>query len=242
MIKFIILITRIVITAAIALVFASCNFHSIKGSGNVTTETRSIGGDFKSIDANRGLEVELIQSAERGVTVIADDNLHGHIKTKVENGVLVITSDISNFRGAASKKVVVRMPVIENIQVSGGVTFEGKNTIRGKEIRVQSSSGSEINIDLEYDSADLQASSGSNITVKGKALKLETESSSGSDIDAQDLLANDIKARASSGSSIDVHPLASLDAKASSGASVDYSGHPGVLHKKASSGGSVDFK
>ena len=242
MIKFIVFLTKIVLTAAISLVFASCNGHVIKGSGNVTTETRNVGGDFKSIDANKGLDVELIQSAERSVTVIADDNLQKHIKTRVENGVLIITSDINNYRNVSSKKIVVRMPEVERLEVSSAARLISMNTIRGKDIKVKSSSGSEIEMDLEFDNTSLEASSGSSISVKGKALKLDTESSSGSEIDADDLLANDVKARASSGSSIDVHPLVSLDAKASSGASVDYAGRPGVVHKTGNSGGSVDAK
>lgn len=198
MIKFIVLLTKLIITAAISLIFASCQFKGIKGSGNVTTETRNIGGDFTSVDANKGLEVELIQSKEKSVTVVADDNLQKHIKTKVDNGVLIITSDYSSYYNVKSKKVIVRMGKIENIQTSSGASLTSSNILKGDDISVKSSSGSEIDVSIESDRAVCESSSGSSIIIKGKAITLKLESSSGSEIDANKLLSNDINAKASS--------------------------------------------
>jgi len=95
-------------------------------------------------------------------------------------------------------------------------------------------------LSLEFDAIYCKASSGSSINIDGKALKLETYSSSGSDIDANELLVNDVIAKASSGGSINVHPIVSLEAKASSGGSVNYNIMPKSIEKSTSSGGSVE--
>lgn len=57
MIKIITKITKFIVAALLALFFSSCNhsFHignGIKGNGNLTTETRNVNEDFKSIEVS----------------------------------------------------------------------------------------------------------------------------------------------------------------------------------------------
>lgn len=227
------------VALSLTIAMASCQFNGIKGSGNVTTENRNISGDFKSIKAENGLDVVLEQSPSTSVTVIADDNVQQHILTIVENGVLKITSDVHSYLNVESKKIVVKMPEIESVQVSSGTSFNSKNTIKSNVIKLKSSSGSSLNIAIEVDKATCESSSGSSITVHGKAIELETASSSGSNIEAEKLLSNNITSSASSGSTTDVYPLVSLNADASSGGNINYHNVPKNINKKSSSGGSI---
>jgi len=243
MFKFIAIITKIVVTGVITLLFASCqshSFQSITGSGNVTTENRTVNGNFKGIEAEKGLDVVIEQSNKLSVTVIADDNLQKHINTKVTNGVLSITSDYGNFINVKSKKIVVQMPTIESIDMSSSANLTSRNTLKGEYISVHSSSGANIKLSIEAEKASSEASSGSEITLTGKAIALETNSSSGSSINAEKLLSNTIIATASSGSSIDVYPLVSLKANASSGANINYHNNAKTINKESSSGGSIN--
>jgi hypothetical protein len=226
-------------TTLICLFFASCQFQGIKGSGNSTTENRSVDSNFKSIEAGKGIDVIIEQNNEVLVTVIADDNIQKHIVTKVENGVLIITSDTNNFYNVKSKKVVVKMPIIEGIQVISGASVQSRNIIKSNSLSINSSSGSKIEITIEAEKTFCESSSGSQVIVKGKAIELETSASSGSSIDAKELLSNDVMAEASSGSSITVYPLRSLKAEAASGANIIYYNTPRNLDKKISSGGNI---
>lgn len=243
MIKIIISLTKIVIAAMLALLITSCQYSfdfgpGIKGTGNVTTQERYSTTEFSSIEASRGLEVEVEQSNSRSITVIADKNLLDHITTEVSNGVLKITSD-ENIKRAESKKIIVQMPVIHGLKTSSGASLASKNILKSDVLQLQSSSGSEIIIAVEADHLVCKSSSGSSITLNGKALRLETTSSSGSEIDAKKLLSNQVKSQTSSGSSTHVNPLVSLTAKASSGSSIDYQGNPKTITKEVSSGASV---
>jgi len=222
------------------LFLTSCQFNGIKGSGNVTTENRTVTDSFNSIKAERGLDVVLEQSTETSITVIADDNLHSHIKTTVNNGVLKITADVNNFINVDSKKIVVKMPNIESIQVSSGASFSAKKTIKSNTIALKTSSGASLNIVIESEKATSESSSGSTMRISGKAISHETAASSGSNINAEKLLSNDIIASASSGSVIHVYPLVSLNAVASSGGNISYHNVPKNLNKKSSSGGSIN--
>jgi hypothetical protein len=240
MIKFIILCTKAIIVAIVALLFSSCNqvFNGIKGNGNVQTEERKITEKFTKISVSRGLDVIVEQSDVVFVEVEADENLLKHITTKVVNGTLEISSD-ENIYNAEVETVRVKMPILESVETTSGSTLNGKGALTGLDLAVKASSGSEIELTAEYDNISSESTSGSNITLSGKALKFRAASSSGSEIDADGLLANDVNAQATSGSSVEAHPLVSLNAKASSGASVDYSGHPKTIEKEETSGGSV---
>ena len=243
MVKIITMITKFIIVTLTALLFASCNFSanmkSIRGNGHVTTEKRIVQGDFKSVEVSNAIDLVIEQSDKTEITVEADDNLQKEISTKVENGVLIISCDYNSFINIKSKKVTVKMPLIDKLEASSSSTIKSINTLKGENISVEASSAGSISVNLEADSVICEASSGSTITVSGKALKLETTSSSGSEIDAKGLLANDIIANSSSGSSISVHPLVSLNAKASSGSDINYDVVPKKISIEESSGSSI---
>jgi hypothetical protein len=244
MIKIITIITKFIVATLIALLFSSCNpsFHfgnEIKGSGNITTETRTVNQDFKSIEVSYGIKVNVEQSDTKGITVEADDNLQKHIITKIENGVLIIESD-KNYNSTETPVVNVKMAVINGLSASSGSEITSSNVLTTENIDVKSSSGSQINIDVEADAISLESTSGSSIDASGKALKLETSSSSGSEINAENLMANEVVSQTSSGSSTVVCPIVKLDAKASSGSSISYNKIPKTISKEESSGGSVN--
>ena len=244
MIKIITIITKFIIAALMALLFSSCgnccNFsYGIKGSGNITSETRNANQDFKNIKVSQGIKVIVEQADNKSITVETDDNLQKHIITQIENGVLRIKSDES-YNSTETPIVYVKMPIINGLDSSSGSEITSSNVLITENIHVKSSSGSQININVEADAINIESTSGSSIEASGKALKLETSSSSGSKIDAENLMANEVISQTSSGSSTSVYPIVKLDAKASSGSSISFHKAPKTLIKKESSGGSVD--
>lgn len=244
MIKVITIITKFIIVTLIALLFGSCNYSvnlkSLTGSGHVTTEKRMVEGDFKSVQVSNAIDLVIEQSDKTEITVEADDNLQKDITTKVENGVLIIRCKYNSFFNVKSKKVTVKMPIIESLKASSASKITTSTILKGENITLNASSAADMDLNIEFDTIICDASSGSAINISGKALKLETSSSSGSDINAKDLLANEVIADASSGSSIKVHPIVSLHAEASSGGDINYNTHPKSIQKKSSSGGSIN--
>ncbi|HSD06310.1 head GIN domain-containing protein [Flavobacterium sp.] len=242
MLKVITLITKFIVITLMALFFGSCNqnmLNSITGSGHVTTEKRTVTGDFKNVEVSNALDLVIEQSDKTEITVIADDNLQKEITTKIENGVLVISCNKGNFINVTSKKIIVKMPVIEGLEASSASTINCNNTLKGNSINLVSSSAGSIDATLEYENIQLNSSSASNQTIDGKAIRLETSSSSGSVLNAGELLVNEVIADASSGSSTTVSPIVSLKAEASSGGNISYNKTPKSIQKEENSGGSV---
>ncbi|MFV8270924.1 head GIN domain-containing protein [Flavobacterium sp. GT2N3] len=243
MLKIITLITKFILVALTALLFASCNhtlnLRSIEGSGNVTTEKRIVQGDFKSIEVSNAIDLVIEQSDVTEIVVEADDNLQKHILTKVENGTLIISCDKNSFINTKSKKVTVKMPVIDQLEANSSASITSINTIKGENITLNTSSAGTINLSLESDDITCDSSSGSSINISGMGLKMKANASSGSAIEAENLMANEVNAEASSGATIRTHPIVSLDAEASSGGSISYNKVPKSLRKESNSGGSI---
>ncbi|WP_289662868.1 head GIN domain-containing protein [Flavobacterium panacagri] len=241
MIKIIIHITKFVIATITALLFASCNFNmnAIEGSGNVTTEKRTVQGDFTNIKVSNAIDVVIEQSESKEIIVEADDNLQKEIVTKVENGTLIIECKYNSFRNIASKKVTVKMPIVDKIEASTASSVQSKNVIEGENIILETSSAASIQANIESDKISVDSSSGGSVAIEGKALSLSTSVSSGGSIDAGKLMANDIHAEASSGGTISIRPIVSLKAEASSGGNINYGGSPKTIEKSESSGGNV---
>ena len=243
MIKYSIISTKIFVAVFASLLFSACNANlnlgdGIDGNGNVTTKTRNVENNFSKIDVSRGLNVTIEQAATYFVEVEADENLQDHITTRVENGTLFITSD-ENIDEAKAKNIRVKLPTLTAVKSTSGSSIGSNGILKGTEILIETTSGSETKLTLEFDKISCEASSGSSLTINGKALRLKTDSSSGSSIEANGLLANDVVSESTSGSSTNVHPLVSLRAKASSGSSIDYNSSPKTVTKEESSGGSV---
>lgn len=243
MLKIITLITKFIVITVMALLFGSCNnlngLNSITGSGNVTTEKREIAGDFKNIEISNALELQIEQSDKIEVTVIADDNLQKEITTTVENGVLSISCNFGNLNNITSKKIIVKMPIIEGLEASSASTITSNSTLKGHSLNLSTSSAATIHATVEYETIQMSSSSASNQTIKGKAIHVETSASSGSVLNAGELLANEIVSDVSSGASTTVSPIVSLKAEASSGGSIAYNKMPKSIEKEEHSGGSV---
>jgi hypothetical protein len=243
MIKIITIITKFIVAALLALSLFSCGNSitigtGIKGSGNIVNETRTVTQDFKKIKVSKGIEVAVEQTANGSISVEADDNIIKHITTKVENNILIISSDES-YNSSKTPKVTVKMPFINGLSASSGSQITSSNVLKSEKMDVTSSSGSQIDIDTESDAISIESTSGSTVDARGKALKLETSASSGGEINAKDLMANEVISQASSGSSTSVYPILKLDAKANSGSSINYHKVPKTIVKNESSGGSV---
>ncbi|NHM06316.1 DUF2807 domain-containing protein [Flavobacterium sp. CYK-4] len=224
----------------LSLFFAACQFNGVEGSGKVVSEKRPVTADFKSVKVGNGLDVILEQSANPSITVNADDNLLQHIKTTIENGVLVISSDVNSYVNVASKEIIVKMPMVESIKVMEGSSFKSQNIIKANHLELKTKTGATTKISIECEKATVEATEAGSITIEGKAINLETAATTGSTIDAEKLLSNDIIASASTAGNITVNPLVSLSADATTGGSIHYINVPKNLNKKSTTGGSIN--
>ena len=210
----------------------------VKGNGNVQSVERDINGNFDAIEVSRGLDVYLTQGDAVSLKVQADENLHDIIMTEVENNVLKIYAE-DNITRSSAQKVILSFTEINRIASHSGSDVYGTNRFVLDDIELTSTSGSDMELDIEADVIECSANSGSDMRLSGKASKLYATATSGSDIKAGNLKVRISEVKANSGADITVHASEELIAKANSGGDVKYYGNPEKVTKRDGVSGSV---
>lgn len=210
------------------------------------TENRNV-GNFKAVKVSTGIDLYISMGTSEEVKIVADDEIIDELITEVKDGTLKIYMKQSNNwfnwnTGNQTRKAYVTVKELEAIEASSGSDVKSENTLKGEDLKVRASSGSDVEIDVYYKNVWLDTSSGSDAKISGKTKTFEAEASSGSDIKAHELESKICKVSVSSGSDATVNVTDELYAKASSGADVHYYGNPQVKDIDESSGGDVSRK
>lgn len=236
-------LAKIIAATLISLSLFSCNFDmnlnpGVKGNGDVKIKNRTMNQPFTTIKATEGLDVYLTQSDSESIRVEADENLQDIIVTEVIDGVLKIHTK-QNIGRCTSKKVMVSFRDISSIISTSGSDVYSTNTITSENLNLESTSGSDMKLDVNTTTLNCKSTSGSDLKLSGKTIKLIAEATSGSDIKAENLIAESSEVRATSGAGITVNTTKELTANATSGADIKYLGNPEVVNKNNSSSGSI---
>jgi hypothetical protein len=209
----------------------------ITGSMNVVTEKREI-GSFNSIEASRGIHIELRQGNATGLTIEADDNLVELIVTEVVDGELRIRLKES-VRQHKALHVKVDFVSLEALSGSSGARFTSPTGIVGPALLLDLSAGASVELSLDVEKLTVDASSGAHINLSGRVRELFLDSSSGALVNARELKADNATVDASSAAINHVFATYKMSIDASSSAKVNYYGKPATLSKSASSGGTI---
>ncbi len=137
----------IVIFTALVLL-SGCGFGIVRGSGNVTSETRSVSGFDKVTLAGMG-ELTITQGETEALEIEAEDNLLPYIESKVRGDTLEI-----GFKSGELKSFVPTEPIKYHLTVKDirAVTLSGSGDIRSEKI--------------EADTLDLMLSGSGNIAIE----------------------------------------------------------------------------
>ncbi|RKE92258.1 head GIN domain-containing protein [Ichthyenterobacterium magnum] len=234
-------LTKLIVATVISLLLFSCNFDfnfGVKGNGNVKTIERTLEGNFSQIEVSRGIDVYLTQSDTQSLEVQADENLHEIIITEIENDVLKIYAE-DNISYASARKVMLSFKNVTHITSTSGSDVYSTNTIVADKLTLNTTSGSDMELDINTNIVDCKSTSGSDLKLSGKTNTIFAEATSGSDLKAGNLKANICNASATSGADITVNTKEKLHARASSGGDIRYYGNPTSVSKKDSSSGTI---
>jgi hypothetical protein len=194
----------LVISILLAATLSSCgilnlmpNNESITPSANRITEKRDVSG-FAGIDMRAFGKVTIRQGDHESLVLEGSDNLLPLVKTKVENGVLVIeikeNINVETLKKDNILSFAITVKDLNNITVSGlgEVDMEALNT---KDLQLTMSGAGFISFGkLTADHIRVNVSGLGNINVSGTARLADVEISGAGEVNAADLKCQSIHA------------------------------------------------
>ncbi len=230
-------ITAFVVTILVIIFAASCNFRTIKGSGNVSSEVRHVSG-FSGVDVSSALEVVYTEGPEYRLEVVADDNLISYIKTEVHGNKLRIgVREGKSFKKVTKTEVHITAPSLTDIELSGASRFEAVNTIHGTNLKTRLSGASSVVCSVELSSLQGDLSGASTLTVAGGTTNANLSASGASSYKTGGLTTEKAIIDFSGASTGEIKVLSTLVANLSGASRLHYSGNPSVSSN--TSGGST---
>jgi hypothetical protein len=186
-----------------------------RGSGVQLTQTREV-AEFTRVELESWAEVRITIAPERAVKVTADDNLIDAVRTRVENGRLVIDHKPGSYNHRVKVVVEVATPVLHAVELEGS----GDMIVRG------------------LDAANFEATlagSGS-ITASGKCDSLKAVVAGSGDIRMFEVVARNAAASIAGSGKAQVHAHDRLSAEISGSGDIRYRGKPSVVSTISGSG------
>lgn len=209
-------------------------------------EKRSVSG-FHTIKVENGIDLYLSQGATDAVAVsAAKPEYRDRIKTTVENGVLRIWFDNSNFHfnwRSRQARAYVSAKMLRELSASGGSdVYIQEGGLKAGNFKMSLSGGSDFQGSIQCENLEIDASGASDTRISGKVVNLKLSASGGSDFNGFDLIAENAFISASGGSDAEISVTRELGVEASGGSDVDYRGGAVIKYRSTSGGSSVSKK
>ena len=206
-------------------------------------QARNVKG-FHAIKVSNGIHLYLNQGNEEAVAVSAsEEKYRDHIITEVDNGVLKIYFDNSNWRFWDDDKRKLRAYVscksLDGLVASSGAQVDVDGSLTSPDLSMRLSSGANFSGAVAVSTLKVDQGSGAQANISGTASKLSVEASSGATCKAYDLQTDICDATTSSGASLRVTVNKELSASAHSGGQIYYKGSGLIRDISTSSGGEV---
>ncbi len=221
--------------AAICLVLSACG-ETIKGNGNVTTQSRDV-SDFHSVEASGFFEIELMEGTE-GVEIVTDENLHEHIEVEVKNGSLRI---YTNDKMLDAKELLVKVSFeqLNSVDIAGAAQITCKSPIQGESFELEVAGAAEAELDVDVKNLSLDLAGGSEVEVVGNATMADFDIAGAGEVRALDLQTQQCSIDISGAGEIEVSVAKALDVDITGAGEVRYKGNPDDIKKSITGAGEL---
>jgi len=208
------------------LVVAACNWSdtyggpTIKGSGNLKTETRPV-ERFTAISVSGAASLEIEQTGQESLTITVDDNLLSLYTSEVRDGTLHLgPANGQNVRGKGPH-FKVTVSELRKLKISGAGSV---NATR-----------------LDSDSLSISISGAADGNIAGRSNNLSISVSGAGSLNAVDLQAKRATVIVSGAGDVTVNANDELDARVSGAGNIWYVGSP-KLQSRVSGAGTIKQK
>lgn len=202
----------------------------IKGSGDIATEARDVGG-FDGISMSGGFKVLVRQGSAAKVELKADRNILQYIETKVVDGRKGRVLEISTRKGVSlttdkTPSLVLEMPSLRSIAIagSGDVKVEAMKTA---EVTTNiAGSGNVVFDKLDSESLGVKVAGSGDVVAAGRTGKLDVTIAGSGDVRTDQLVAEEAKVSIAGSGDAKVNAQKKLHVSIAGSGDVSYAGSP----------------
>jgi hypothetical protein len=219
--------------------FAGCSKagSSMTGSGNII-DKKLTNINFTTVNIQGAFNAEIRQSDNFGVVISTDDNLVNRVLISSEGETLKFRIEAPASFFPTSLKVVITMPRIYGLYLSGGAKASLVDFISTFNFSLRVAEKSNVNGYIEAGITEFDISEGSQVSLKGVALELTLVASGGSKLDLGDFIVSRAKAKLKEGSEAIMYVNGRFDVTLNDASKIYYLGDP-IITDAVISGGSI---
>lgn len=230
------------LVAFMALLFlSSCSWRTIKGNGNVVTQTRSE-SDFLKVKSAGSFDLYVSQGNDFSVRIAAEKNLQKYIVTERRGNTLVIKVRRGvSLRPRHAIKVYVTAPVFKAVSIAGSGDITAHDLLRSSEKMVFEIAGSgNIRVaDVDAPAIQVKIAGSGNVDLSGQTRHAAYRIAGGGNIRAGRLLAENATVHIAGSGNVWVYASTLLDVHIAGGGDVFYYGAPETINQKIAGSGRI---
>jgi hypothetical protein len=211
---------------------------TVEGSGNVITETRTV-GDFDRISVEGLGRIDVEVGPETSLNIEAEDNVLPYLVTEVEGSTLTIGSlENTSFRSIEEPIYTITTPTLGGVSIagSGDVTVTGSLT-GSFEVSI-AGSGDVTAPGIQVENLDVSISGSGHVVPSGAAAALDVSIEGSGHFRGEDLVAVDAEVDVNGSGNVVVNATETLDVSINGSGNVTYLGDA-TLTQSISGSGSI---
>ena len=216
----------------------SCDAKVAKSKSSETVTLKL--GSYSKIQFDGGYEVVLIQGDEESITIEANKDIIGSIKTSIENNKLHVYYD----KDVQHNKILVTLKFknIDELEINGAASLKCHQSLNLTSLKLHVAGGATITLPVNIENIELVLDGGTNVDLTGKAVKANFKLNGAGKIDAENLLAENLKVEIAGAGYARVNASKEINAIVSGVGAIEYSGNPAKVKSEVNGIGSVKEK
>jgi hypothetical protein len=182
-----------------------------------TTKKEVAVSKFTKLDISSALGVTYVKGNTYKAEITAPARYMNNVKVSNEGRKLVLKLECENCRtkDGESFSIMVTAPSIEAVEITGACSFKSAAAIDAKNLKLDVSGASSVNLDLKVDYLDLDVEGASSAKLEGSAKKVDADVSGASSFKGQELSVETMKITCEGVSSSKVNVTENLVANSS---------------------------
>lgn len=185
----------------------------------------TLSSNFTGIRSGEPITIVFSQAETNSVRVDGDEKAQNAIKTKIENGVLLISNgDPSSVNGEATVNIGIKS--LKSLDITGNSTVKSNGPLNCDTLHLISSGAGDVKLEINAAQIIAKVSGAGDVNLRGSAKQLNATVSGAGSLKASNLITDKSIVKVSGAGNAKVNSTQSLDADVSGVGSIIYKGNP----------------